>query len=103
MPPDPFQSEVARLSLTVARNHGFALAGGHALIAYGVVNRPTEDVDLFTDEADGVQGAAELVATTLSEAGFTITEIPETSELGDVIYGFQRHMVEFEVRQGDHA
>lgn len=38
-PADPFQAEVARLALDVARRHGFALAGGHALIAHGVVSR----------------------------------------------------------------
>jgi hypothetical protein len=47
--PGPFQVEVARLALAAAREHGFALAGGHALIAHGIVSRPTIDVDLFTD------------------------------------------------------
>jgi len=51
---DPFQTQVARLALRAASRHGFALGGGHALIAYGIVSRPTEDVDLFTDEDGGV-------------------------------------------------
>ncbi|MFV2018338.1 nucleotidyl transferase AbiEii/AbiGii toxin family protein [Micromonospora sp. LOL_023] len=50
---EEFQAEVARLALVVASRHGFALAGGHALIAHGVVDRPTEDVDLFTDQTGG--------------------------------------------------
>ncbi|MDG4770948.1 nucleotidyl transferase AbiEii/AbiGii toxin family protein [Solwaraspora sp. WMMD792] len=45
---------MARLALGVAQRHGFALAGGHALIAYGVVDRPTEDVDLFTDQSGSI-------------------------------------------------
>ena len=44
--PDPFQHEVARIALAVAGRHGFALAGGQALIAHGIGARPTEDVDL---------------------------------------------------------
>jgi len=101
--PDPFQTRVAKLALLAAREHGFALGGGHALIAYGIVSRPTEDVDLFTDADDGVQPAAELVKRALVDAGMTIQVIPETSELGDLFYGFARDMVEFEVRQGEDA
>ena len=101
--PDPFQTRVTRLALIAAREHGFALGGGHALIAYGIVSRPTEDVDLFTDSDDGVQAAAELVKAALIEAGMAIEVIPETSELGDLFYGFERDMVEFEVRRGEDA
>jgi hypothetical protein len=101
--PDPFQAEVARLALAVAREHGFALAGGHALSAHGIISRPTEDVDLFTDESGGVLAAAQLVAAALSGAGLTVDEIPETTELGEVFHGFERDMVEFEVRRGDHT
>ncbi len=60
---DPFQADIARLALAVARKHGFALAGGHALIAHGIINRPTQDIDLFADETSGVQAAAELGTT----------------------------------------
>ncbi|HET8658178.1 MAG TPA: nucleotidyl transferase AbiEii/AbiGii toxin family protein [Micromonosporaceae bacterium] len=60
--PDPLQAEVARLALTAAGKHGFALAGGRALIAHGIVNRPTADVDLFTDQTGGVPAAPEIRA-----------------------------------------
>jgi len=92
----PFQV-VARLALASARDHGFALAGGHALIAHGLVRRPTEDVDLFTDEEGGAPAAAEPVAAALSAAGFTVTDVTETGELGDLFDGFDLDMVEFEV------
>lgn len=100
---DPFQADIARLALAVAREHGFALAGGHALIAHGIISRPTEDIDLFTDETNGVQAAAELVVKALTSAGLEVEEIPETSDLGELFYGFERDMVEFEVRRGDHT
>ncbi|MGH3305367.1 MAG: nucleotidyl transferase AbiEii/AbiGii toxin family protein [Streptosporangiaceae bacterium] len=43
-----------------ASNLGFALAGGYAVQAHGVLTRPSEDVDLFisaerTDFRDGVR------------------------------------------------
>jgi len=98
---DPFQTNVARLALDATREHGFALAGGHALIAHGIVTRPTEDVDLFTNADGAVQAAAHLVERKLANAGFDVAVIPETSELGDLFYGFERDMVEFEVRKDD--
>jgi predicted nucleotidyltransferase component of viral defense system len=98
-----FQTDVARLALDATREHGFALAGGHALIAHGIVSRPTEDIDLFTNEDGAVQAAAGLLARKLINAGFDVDVIPETSELGDIFYGFERDMVEFEIRKKDET
>ena len=70
--PDPFQAEVARLALAVARDHGFALAGGHALIAHGLVSRPTEDIDPFTDESGGI--AREASSTRSATCGSSATD-----------------------------
>jgi len=101
--PDLFQTDVARIALTAAKAHGFALAGGHALIAHGAIVRATEDVDLFTDEAGGVRAAAELVTAALTEAGMSVADIPQTTEMGEVFYGFENDMAEFEVRHGDQV
>lgn len=101
--PDPFQLEVARIALTAARQHGFALAGGQALIAHGIGARPTEDIDLFTDVTGGVTAAARLVSDTLIGAGLDVETIPDPTELDDVFYGFDHDMTEFEVRRGAQA
>ena len=101
--PDPFQVDVARVALAAAAEHGFALAGGHALIAHGIVSRKTSDIDLFTDLDEGVRTAAAVVAAALVAAGFTVEELAETSELGEVFYGFDRNMIEFEVRRGEQV
>jgi hypothetical protein len=45
------------------------LGGGCAWVAHGVVQRPTEDVDLFTDIGGGVRSATSVVLTALHEAG----------------------------------
>jgi len=50
---DPFQAEVARVAVAAAEDRGFALAGGNALGAHGLVDRPTQDVDLFSPEPGG--------------------------------------------------
>jgi hypothetical protein len=101
--PDPFQREVAHVALAVARQHGFALAGGQALIAHGLGARPTEDIDLFTDVDGGVTAAADLVREALVAAGLDVETIPDPTELDDVFYGFEHDMTEFEVRRGDHT
>jgi hypothetical protein len=45
----PYQARprpVAPIALGAASEHGFALGGGNALIAHGVIDRTTQDVDL---------------------------------------------------------
>lgn len=39
---------LAKIGLRVAGRYGFALAGGYAVQAHGILDRPSEDVDLFT-------------------------------------------------------
>jgi hypothetical protein len=39
----------SRIRLGSLGEYGFALAGGYALQAHGLVQRISEDVDLFTD------------------------------------------------------
>lgn len=49
---DPQQRRLAAAALAVAGEHGFALAGGLALAAHGVGARPSDDIELFTSNAD---------------------------------------------------
>ena len=61
MPISELQREVATIALRAAARNGFALAGGNALIAHGIIDRPTDDVDLFSNEETGVAAAADAV------------------------------------------
>lgn len=47
MPVEPFLTEIAQIALEAAASYGVALGGGTALVLHGVVDRPTQDVDLF--------------------------------------------------------
>jgi hypothetical protein len=67
-----FQAEVARVALAVARDHGFALAGGNALAVHGIISRPTEDVDLFAPGDRAVQAAAGLGPSGTTERSLAI-------------------------------
>lgn len=79
---DPFQSEVARVALTAAEDRGFALAGGNALVAHGLVDRPTPWTWTCSarSRADPAQ-VAEQVRRALETAGYRVevTRRPEDS------------------------
>ncbi|GGO05880.1 hypothetical protein GCM10010116_11540 [Microbispora rosea subsp. aerata] len=59
---DDFHRRLAGIALTAAANHGFALAGGYAVQAHGVLTRPSEDIDLFTSSVrdDFSEGVAKI-------------------------------------------
>ncbi len=95
MPFSGLQREVATIALRVAARHGFALAGGNALIAHGLINRETDDVDLFSNEEAGVTAAAEAVEDALRKAGFLAERLDRTSELEDLFEGMGEGLAEW--------
>ena len=95
MPISGLQREVATIALRVAARYGFALAGGNALIAHGVIDRPTEDVDLFSDQATGVMAAAKAVEAALRAAGFSAERLAGTDDLGDIFEGMGEGLTEW--------
>ncbi len=48
---DAHHARLARVGLAAVGRFGFCLAGGYAVQAHGMVERPSEDVDLFTTAA----------------------------------------------------
>jgi len=95
MPINELQREIAVIALRAAARYGFALAGGNALIAHGIVDRPTEDVDLFSDQEAGVAAAARAVEEALREAGFQADRRDQTGGLGDIFYGMGEEFAEW--------
>ena len=45
---EPRHERIARIALAAGARFGLALAGGYAVSAHGMGNRPSGDVDLFT-------------------------------------------------------
>ncbi|GAA0533292.1 hypothetical protein GCM10010172_12700 [Paractinoplanes ferrugineus] len=72
---DPRHRELAEIALRVAGgDYGLALAGGYAVREHGMGDRPSGDVDLFTDwerRAD-FPAAADLVIQALADNGYTV-------------------------------
>ena len=68
------QREVTRIAL--AGLDGFALAGSSAIREHGMIDRPTEDVDLFTSSQDVTEfsAAVDQVTERLRGSGYTVDE-----------------------------
>ncbi len=103
MPVDEFHRDVAAVALRAAGQHGFALGGGNALIAHGIISRPTEDVDLFTNEDNGVRAAAGAVGDALRAAGYRAERRDVADGLADVFYGMGDGLAEWIVTAPDGA
>jgi hypothetical protein len=97
MPIGRFHRQIAELVLRAASPHGFALAGGNALIAHGLVDRQTQDVDVFTNEEGGVEAAAEAVEATLQTAGLGTERHDKTGGIADLFPGMGEGLAEWSV------
>jgi hypothetical protein len=95
VPVSEFHGQVAAIALRAAAPHGFALGGGNALIAHGIIDRATQDVDVFSDEQGGVAAAADAVDAALREAGFGTERRDETASLADIFYGIGAGLAEW--------
>jgi Nucleotidyl transferase AbiEii toxin, Type IV TA system len=100
---DPFHRDAARIALAVAQRHGFVLGGGLAWVLRGLVQRPTEDVDLFSDVEGAAAAAADEVRATLQAAGYTVEDEDPDSDLGDLFDGFDLDQKEFLVSDGERT
>ena len=96
---DAFYRDVARIALAVADKHGFVLGGGVAWLVNGLVQRPTEDIDLFTDTAGAVGAAAGQVTAALTAAGYQVFR-----EVADELFeGMDDDLREYHVADGARA
>ncbi len=95
MPVSPLHGRVTAIALHAAAPHGFALGGGNALIAHGLIDRPTQDVDVFSNEEGGVEAAADAVDAALREAGFGTERRDKTGGLSDIFYGMGEGLAEW--------
>lgn len=101
MPLRELHRQVAAIALRAAARHGFALGGGNALIAHGVISRPTQDVDLVTNRETGVAAAAGPVEAALRQEGFAVARPDRTSDLADLFPGFGDELAEWQVTAPD--
>ncbi len=101
MPLNELHRRVTTVALRAAARFGFALGGGNALIAHGLITRPTQDVDLFTNEETGVEAAADSVEAALHEAGFSAEREDKITGLADLFEGMDEGLAEWTVTAPD--
>jgi Nucleotidyl transferase AbiEii toxin, Type IV TA system len=97
MPVSELHRQVAAVALRAAAPHGFAIGGGNALIAHGIIDRPTQDLDLVTDQEHGVEAAAEAVEAALRAAGYEVEREDKTAGLADIFEGMGQGLAEWTV------
>jgi nucleotidyltransferase AbiEii toxin of type IV toxin-antitoxin system len=95
MPVSQLHGQVATIALRAAAPHGFALGGGNALLAHGITERPTQDVDVFSNEQGGVEAVADAVEDALRGAGFGTERRDETDGLADIFEGMGEGLAEW--------
>jgi len=66
-----------------------------------VTSRPTQDVDLFTDQDHGVEAAASAVEAALNDAGFQTQRRDQAAGLADVFPGMGEGLSEWIVTAAD--
>jgi Nucleotidyl transferase AbiEii toxin, Type IV TA system len=66
---DPLHEHVARIAFALPQAGQVALAGGGAMLAHDLVDRPTQDVDLFTPNPAEVTRLTDALAVALRAEG----------------------------------
>lgn len=73
--------EIAGVFFDLPQSKGFLLAGGGALIAQGLVQRGTDDLDFFASRANGdVDAASGALTTAAGQRGWTVDVIRTGTE-----------------------
>lgn len=75
-----FQIAVSRLFFSLPASDGFLLAGGAALVAQDLTNRPTRDLDFFTAPGRGdVTAACTAFEQVARDQGWTVSRIRDSA------------------------
>jgi hypothetical protein len=85
---------IARLALHLPEAERVALAGGGAMLVHGLVNRPTQDIDLFTPDPAELARLVPALVAALRQQGYdvhldrstpTFTRLQVTTPAGRVL------------------
>lgn len=79
---DQLQRDVTRAALAALGGTSFALAGSGAIREHGIIDRPTQDIDLFTSDVDVARFdvAVSTVVNELRKSGHTVDELRHVTQ-----------------------
>ncbi len=83
---EELQREITRIALRALEGTRFALAGSGAIREHGIVDRPTEDVDLFTSDTDVARfaNAVEVVVGAVRARGYTAVTLRQVEQFARI-------------------
>lgn len=80
------QRELTRITLNALNGHAFALAGSGAIREHGIVDRATQDIDLFTNNMDvaAFEVAINQLVHQLRSTGHSVDEVRRTTQFAQL-------------------
>lgn len=96
---EPLQQQVAEIALELARHGQLALAGGSAMIAHGLVDRMSEDIDLFTPDAAEVSDLRDRLSDRLRDDGYEVEVVRDAPGFVQLIVGAASASLRVEIAQ----
>ena len=73
------QLDVAAAFFALSESEGFVVVGGAALLALRLIDRPTEDLDFFTDDPTRISDAATALIATAGRNGWPVRIVRSTA------------------------
>jgi predicted nucleotidyltransferase component of viral defense system len=73
-----YHRRVLDAALDTCYTHGLVLAGGYAMRAHGLVDRPSQDIDFATFSASSLEETADALAAAYRAAGFDVATLRGT-------------------------
>lgn len=102
-----FQREVSRILLRQLQEHGFVLTGSGALREHGLIDRPTADVDVFTEmqSADEFTLATDRAVDGLRKSGYDVEVLRDSKAFKNITVTQEQRSIEvdFGVDYRGHA
>lgn len=102
-----FQREVSRILLRQLQEHGFVLTGSGALREHGLIDRPTADVDVFTEmqSADEFTLVTDRAVDELRKSGYDVEVLRDSKAFKNITVTQEHRSIEvdFGVDYRGHA
>lgn len=83
----PFHRRIIEASLDMCQEYGLVLAGGYAMKAHGLVDRPSNDIDFATAHPLPVEELTERVVGGYQAKGFAVTATPGNYRFARLVVG----------------
>lgn len=81
-------AQLVQVALPVCVTYGLAVAGGYAIKAHGLVERPSEDIDFATSTDASLGEIVAALASAYRQAGFEVQVLDADTRRGHLLVSF---------------